>query len=268
MNLSRKITLTVAGALAAGALGYGISAASPASHNGPATTQSAADIRKLMSAPAHPESLYVPLTNCRIVNTAVAGGRIPNGSARNFQVTGTLGFPGQGGQNGGCGVPSYATAVSARISSNGALGNGAFIAYPTGTPTGQGTLYYAKGVNVTTGATLQVGAAGKVTVKNVAGPAFTAIDVNGYYAPQIHALIASNGAIVSGTPQVVSSTRTSTGSYTIAINQDLTGCTAVSGMDGGAFFSSAVISGNSLFGGTYNVTGARQDLYWTFTVLC
>lgn len=228
MKLTRKITLTIAGALAAGAVGYGISAASPAnnSNENSASAPSAAQTRNLLAAtgPSHPEALYVPVSNCRIVNTSLAGGRIPNGSSRDFYVTGTLGFPGQGGTSGGCGIPATATAVSARISSNGALGNGAFIAYPTGTPTGQGTLYYAKGVNVTTGATLQLGTAGKITVKNVLGPAFTAIDVNGYYTPQLNAYVSTNGTLTYTSGRATAASHPSTGNYIVTFDRNVSQC--------------------------------------------
>ncbi|CAN7452500.1 hypothetical protein LJR027_002824 [Terrabacter sp. LjRoot27] len=112
----------------------------------------------------NPMSVFVPLKNCRVAATATAGGKIPNGATRNFQVTGTTGFPAQGGTSGGCGVPSYATAVSARLSSAFADANGVFVMYPTGAPVGQGSLYYAKGVNVTTAGTAQIGTGGKVRV--------------------------------------------------------------------------------------------------------
>lgn len=229
MKLVSKLCLVAAAAVTAASLGYGISAANPTtpSNETGSSAPSGAQLSTLLAAadPSRTEALYVPLSNCRIVSTGVAGGRIPNGSSRNFQVTGTAGFPAQGGTTGGCGIPVTATAVSARLTSFGALGNGAFIAFPTGTPTGQGTLYYAKGVNVTTGANLQIGAGGKITIKNVAGPAFTAIDVNGYFVPQLNAFVASDGTLTfTSGGRAVSSTHESTGNYVVTFDRDVSTC--------------------------------------------
>jgi hypothetical protein len=275
MRLSKKFTVATLIALGAAGGGFGVASAvsptPPPSPNAGAAT--AAMPRGPLSAsaviaPSNPMSLYVPLKNCRAVATATAGGKIPNGATRDFQMTGTTGFTTQGGTSGGCGIPAYATAVSARVTSTASDANGAFIAYPTGTPVGQGTLYYAKGVNVTTGSNLQIGTAGKITVKNVQGPSHLAIDVNGYYSPQIHAVLSYNGGVYTGSPLVLSSTRLSTGSYRVQIDRDLNGCTPTASINGSAYFASAYVSGGYVYAGTYAPNGTPTDLYWTLDVSC
>ncbi|MEO9140480.1 MAG: hypothetical protein ABI345_15630, partial [Jatrophihabitans sp.] len=217
MTLSRKWMIAALAAICAGSISYGvanaISAPAPNGHASPPQARGMSP--QFVAASAPTESLYTAVKNCRLVSTSTAGGKIPNGSTPSFHVVGTANFSGQGGQSGGCGVPLSATAISARITSYSATGNGAFIVYPTGTPVGQGSLYYAKGVNVTTGATLQLGpGSGQVlTVKNVQGPAHLAIDVNGYYAPQLSGFVNTTGTLGYTTGRVTASVRESLGKY-------------------------------------------------------
>jgi hypothetical protein len=223
MSSSRKVAIAVLAALAAGAISYGVAGASPSSPNTPNSPQ-AARSRQAPAAvvmPAIRESVFTPVTNCRLAKFNVV-----NGTTRNLYVSGTANFPGQGGTTGGCKIPASATAISARISSTGAAGNGAVIAYPTGTPVGQGTLYYGKGVNVTTGATLQLGpgTAQRLTVKNVLGPAALAVDVNGYYAPQMGAYILGDGTLTFSSGRVLSSSHVSTGNYEVNFDRDVSKC--------------------------------------------
>ncbi len=269
MRIRATITIAILGALSAAAIGYGAASASiPSSTAAQQRHQSAAP-QAAVARPTGPGSLYTPVPNCRVGNTAAAGGKIPNGGSRDFQVAGTSGFAAQGGAAGGCRVPAYATAVSARLTAFSATANGAFTAYPTGGPGGPGTLYYAKGVNVTTGATLQLGSAGKITVKNTSGPAYTAIDVNGYYTPQIHAVLGGLGGIVSGSSLVLSNTKVATGYYRVEIGRDLVGCTAIASVDSNnAWYATAQIEDGYVYAGTFNPAGEYQDLYWTLSVVC
>src|SRR5699024_452611 len=80
----------------------------------------------------------VPVTPCRAVDTRIAGGRIAAGGSRGFDVFGTSSFAGQGGDTGGCGVPSYASAVAINLISTQPLGTGYLRGGPQntgGTPT-------------------------------------------------------------------------------------------------------------------------------------
>jgi hypothetical protein len=55
--------------------------------------------------------VYTPVTPCRIFDTRLGGGPIAANTQRNFYVAGTGGFPAQGGNAGGCGIP-YGAATS------------------------------------------------------------------------------------------------------------------------------------------------------------
>jgi hypothetical protein len=276
MRTTAKLAVAAALTLATASGGYGVANAvtgsTPSPSPSPADTAATGVTARSAFATTtqpNPMAVYVPLKNCRAVATATAGGKIPNGATRDFQITGTTGFPAQGGTSGGCGIPSYATAVSARITSTAADANGAFIAYPTGTPVGQGSLYYAKGVNVTTGANLQIGTGGKVTVKNVLGPAHLAIDVNGYFTPQIQAHVELDGSLTSGTPLVTGSSRTATGVYVASVARDVSACSAHADPDGsGGFISSAVPSGSTVVVYTYNLAGSPTNIRFTLSVTC
>jgi len=283
MTTYRKFAVAALAAFSAGAVGYGVASAAPggpsvpAPHGAPQQVLPAAGNGNSPHPPARPDSVYVPIKNCRIVSTATAGGKIPNGATRSFYVVGTAGFTAQGGQNGGCGIPVSATAISARVTSNSATANGAFVVYPTGTPVGQGTLYYAKGVNVTTGATLQLGAGtGKVlTVKNVQGPAHLIIDVNGYYDEQIGGMISPGGTVYSGSNHIVSASVVSTGVYRVTLDRDVTYCTPMvdtySGR--GVYGSAYAFSATSVYVYTWYISASTHvevpnSYYFYLTVTC
>jgi hypothetical protein len=50
--------------------------------------------------------VFVPLTPCRIIDTRKGGGKLTPGVVRDYQVAGVTEFDPQGGNLGGCGVPS------------------------------------------------------------------------------------------------------------------------------------------------------------------
>jgi hypothetical protein len=280
MRSHRKFALAALVAVGAGVIGYGVAAAATPSPHGPALPASHANPQagngNSPLPPVRPESVYVPIKNCRIVATATAGGVIPNGGTRSFYVVGAAGFAGQGGTSGGCGIPASTTAISARVTASSASANGAFVAYPTGTPVGQGTLYYAKGVNVTTGATLQLGpGTGKVlTVKNVAGPAQLSIDVNGYYEEQIEGMISPSGAVYAGSNRIVSATHNSTGSYTVTMDTNVAYCTPTAMTYSGHVYASAYdFDGNNVHVSLWYLDGTThtevpENAYFYVSVSC
>jgi hypothetical protein len=72
--------------------------------------------------------LFTPIAPCRIIDTRLAGG--PVSTQRNFLVAGPTGFPAQGGNNGGCGIPfGPATAVVINLIGVEAQGAGDFRAW-------------------------------------------------------------------------------------------------------------------------------------------
>jgi hypothetical protein len=58
---------------------------------------------------AESELLFVPVSPCRIIDTRKAGGVIPPGTIRAFDVVGSTNFAAQGGKEGGCGLPEGAS---------------------------------------------------------------------------------------------------------------------------------------------------------------
>jgi hypothetical protein len=48
---------------------------------------------------------FTPIVPCRIIDTRIAGGPIPDGTTRSFNVAGSSSFPQQGGAPLGCGIP-------------------------------------------------------------------------------------------------------------------------------------------------------------------
>ena len=79
---------------------------------------------------------------------------------------------------------------------------------------------------VSTGATLTIRTlfTPNLRIRN-AGPALQIlVDVQGYYIPQIQALIASDGGTNGGTPRVVGTSHPGTGSYLIALDRPVRQC--------------------------------------------
>jgi len=281
MKGSRKAALVVVGAVVAATIVFGVAAAAaPTAPKGPAVpagsnqTVPNAGTGSSSNPPAQAESVYVPITDCRIVNTSLAGGKIHSGGTRSFYVVGSTGFTGQGGKSSGCGIPASATAVSARITALSESAKGAFIAYPTGTPVGQRTLYYAKGVSVNTGATLKLGpGTGRVlTVKDVAGPAQLVIDVNGYYNEQIEGMISPGATIYSGSNRLVSAVRNGVGNFTVTVDTDVTYCTpTVTAYSGYVYGSAYDFNNNKVQVFLWYLSGGTQtayDGYFYLNVTC
>ena len=91
----------------------------------------------LLPGDSNRELVYTPVAPCRILDTRFAGGPIATNTRRAFQVAGSVGFPGQGGNPGGCGVP-FGPATTAFINivavNSSGSGNLRAFAYPQPTP--------------------------------------------------------------------------------------------------------------------------------------
>lgn len=220
--------------------------------------------------PAAMEDVYTPINTCRIVNTSVAGGKFANNETRSFKVRGTSSLAAQGGSAGGCAIPNSATSLTVVVTTLDSTTGGRLIGYPTGTPSVYRFASYIKGEGAAA-AILKIApstSASPLTIKNIGGSTHVVIDVTGYYAPQIHAMIAYNGPVYSGSPRVLLSERLGTGSYRVTVDRDVTNCTPISSIHGGPFFASAYISGGYVYANTYDAAGAAVDLYWTLDVIC
>lgn len=138
---------------------------------------------------------FVPLTPCRIIDTRKSGaGKLMPGVVRDFQVAGVTEFPPQGGNTGGCGVPSggaepAAAAVVLNISAVQPEGSGNVRAWPYGqsVPLAAVITYDQKGPFFSISSSVIVPIAGTNTVPadlsvraDVSAAHFVA-DVTGYF---------------------------------------------------------------------------------------
>jgi hypothetical protein len=80
--------------------------------------------------------VYTPVTPCRVFDTRYsAAGILAGGTQRNFEVSGTTGFPAQGGNSGGCGIPfGHATAVIINFAAVAPTGTGTLRAWAVADP--------------------------------------------------------------------------------------------------------------------------------------
>jgi len=174
-----------------------------------------------------PETHFVAVAPCRIVDTRVAGGALGNGASRAFYVGGTFGFAPQGGKAGGCGIPVSATAVAATVAAIGPTTTGYLKAWANGAPEpGSSMLNYFKASAVSTGTTqtIQPTSGPSLRIKNAGPTVNVVVDVSGYYVPQIQALIGSDGSIQAGTSRIVSTSHPGTGSYYITLDRPARQC--------------------------------------------
>lgn len=225
---------------AGGALLLGLSAASASNsptppdlttltHGMSPTHAGTAKAAALLTGPARGESVFVPITPCRIADTRVAGGALGNNSSRAFYVRGTTGFNTQGGKVGGCGVPQSATAVTANVTIPAvSSGGGYLIGWPYGAPAPHTNFVtYPTGQTVTVNPTFALSAGGdpSLAMKNVGHSAYVVIDVTGYYAPQMEGSVSPAGGLYAGTARMVSASHVGTGSYSVTWDTDVTYCT-------------------------------------------
>jgi hypothetical protein len=95
-----------------------------------------ADVPKTLGSVTN-DLVYTPVTPCRVFDSrTVAGGAGPlvPGSPRDLLVSGTTGFPAQGGFAGGCGVPFGATSAIINFVSASPAGAGNLRAYAVASP--------------------------------------------------------------------------------------------------------------------------------------
>ncbi|MTD15470.1 hypothetical protein GIS00_16160 [Nakamurella sp. YIM 132087] len=177
--------------------------------------------------PVQMDAIYASVAPCRIVDTRF-GGQSPlsSGSTKSYYVSGTTGFAPQGGKSGGCGIPSSATAVTVSMTAVDPSSVGFMRAWAAGTPEVTSTVLNYGTISTGTGATLPIRSPNgpHLTVKNFAGPTDLVIDVTGYYAPQMAAFVDVDGSLDWGTTRAVSSSRSSTGNYTVTFDRNISRC--------------------------------------------
>ena len=175
-----------------------------------------------------PQSVYVAVAPCRILDTRAAGGRFANGTTRTFYVGGTAGFPAQGGHSGGCGIPVGASSIAASIGVTNTRGDGYLSAWPANlTRPLASNLNYTSGQTIASGGTITItsGIAAAMKIANSVGSADVFVDVTGYYVQQIQDVILDDGTVFTGSSRIQSVQVISAGSYLVTVDSDVSYCT-------------------------------------------
>ena len=169
---------------------------------------------------------------------------------------------------GRCGVPAWATDATINVLAH-STSRKAARTY-VGATAGVVPVAASPGRGDGTGQTsLTLSPSGALVVKATGGTARVSVYVTGFAAPSIHAVLGNSGGIISGSPRVLSSTRTSPGSYLVEIDRDISRCTPIASINGSAFYASAYQAGpTTIQANTYTPSGTAVDLYWTLTVIC
>ncbi|RXF69219.1 hypothetical protein [Hansschlegelia zhihuaiae] len=163
--------------------------------------------------------IYTPIQPCRAFGSA----QILINQTKTFKISGPGSFALQGGPNAGCGIPASAKAVSISLSVRSAS-TGNLAAFAQGTPRpGVNSASFVANETQTVGSIVALGATGQISI-NVSKTATLYGDVTGYYEPQIEALINVSGGIYAGSPRILSATHSSTWTYVVTIDRDVTYC--------------------------------------------
>jgi len=238
------------------------------------------------AAPASTDSEleFIRISPCRIADTRAAGGNFAANEARNFQVKGTTGFSGQGGTSGGCNIPDGAAAVEFTFTAVDQTGTGwmrmqpwanIMLVDPKAT-----LLDYSTALNATNSVIVPVcvgnSCASDLNVKNYGASSGLLIDVTGYFAPELFAVVNTDGTLSRGSG-VTSASKISTGSYQVIFDRDITQCafTATRGQPGTGtvgfgFIDVALRAGttNGVFVKTADSAATQTDVSFHLRVDC
>ncbi|HYN29944.1 MAG TPA: hypothetical protein VES95_08755 [Dermatophilaceae bacterium] len=271
-NRTRRVVLATA---AAAVLPVGAASALAAGGASPNPGGAASTARALASPAmaAGSESTFFLVAPCRVLDTRVAGGRL-TAASRGFTATGSYGP--QGGKPGGCGIPSYATAVQLNLGAISQSGTKGFVkGWASGTPEPNASLVnYDPSGAVANMVTLPISAGGGFILKTNASAHLFA-DVAGYYAKPLYATVTPGGAVYAGISSgVVSTTRTGVGAYSVRFERNVRKC-AVTTSDV-IFSGSRDISVDNGFDPdtdtvTIRVTNSAnnaEDTYFTVSAAC
>ena len=179
--------------------------------------------------PSPQAETFVPVTPCRLLDTRVSHHRVTAKTVHSYYVSNATRVKAQGGNRGGCNIPTTATALSLTIGAISPRAGGWLTAWPSGAA--QPKAYALRmNTNASASAGLTVG------VRPGASPALSiyldstaavdlTIDVYGYYEPQTHLIILADGTVWFGNnTHVVSVSHSGTGNYTLAFDRSLDGC--------------------------------------------
>ncbi|WP_155905016.1 hypothetical protein [Methylopila sp. M107] len=224
---------------AAVVIGFVVSPAQSAESNLNASSGKSAAVSPSLVTTASATQLFTAIQPCRAFNTPAA---VAAGQTLNFQVSGSGSLVAQGGPAGGCGIPTYATAVSINLSAVSPTGFGFFRAYAQGAVVpGTTVVSYRSGANSTGFANVGLNSAGRLSIFVATAATRVIGDVSGYYSPAIYSasIVGSTGAVTRAEGLSAAATnRLSTGTYEVGFTRDITECffqvTAGEGGIGGA----------------------------------
>ncbi|MET0313012.1 MAG: hypothetical protein ABW275_01310 [Hansschlegelia sp.] len=226
---------------------------------GPASAQ--------QTAPSPLELVYTPVTPCRAFDTR-ATAAINANQTRSFHVSGSADFPPQGGPAHGCGVPSYATAVSISLISVNQAAAGYLTAFAYNTPRPAAvSMYYQPNVTLAN-AIISPIRGGNLSIYSSKTTHVTG-DVTGFYAPQITASVNEDGTLASSTPRVLGS-RFDGNYYYLTIDRDVNNCVGLGAIAGsGNAFLSAQTYSNQVLITTYflDANGQPQPATFPFRIV-
>ena len=224
-HVSPKVAGVAAAVLVASSATVAVAAGGGTSPNGGASGGRQVHVAGAPALPAGSQLQFVAVTPCRVLDTRTAGGLL-NNSQRSFKAVGNLSS--QGGKSAGCGVPSYAVALSLNLVAIGQSSSSYMYAWPAGTalPTAS-AINYPKTGAIANGITLPITAGGGWAYNlKTPGKAHAVADVTGYYVKPLYAVLTPTGTVYGGSSGVVSSTRVSTGRYQIEFDRNVRKCSA------------------------------------------
>lgn len=236
--------------------------------------------------------VFTPVPPCRIIDTRLAGGVLAAGTTRDFFVAGSFGFAGQGGLNGGCGIPfGPATAVVINFIAVNATGGGNLRAFPVGSPVPNASIVnYAlvPGLNIANGLVQPICnpalsfCALDLTIRADVSATHVVADVLGYFAPpsplpMLWAVVNEDGGLHRAF-HAVSSTNLAVGQYEVIFDRDVRGCAFVasiglSGSSGASNPGEVTVVGratdpNGVFVTTHDSAGTLANRGFHLQVMC
>jgi hypothetical protein len=224
--------------------------------------------------------VYTPVAPCRIVDTTITGGPLAGGTQRSFLVAGTINFPDQGGQAGGCGVPfGPATSVMINFVAVGPAGAGNLRAFAFGSPVPNASiinyanlplLNIANGIAVSICNPAVITCNFDLTVQADVSATHMVADVVGFFeaavpTPPLWAVVTSLGTLSRGF-RAVSASRPQFGQYNVVFDRDVTNCAyvATTGAIGTGNVPPSLVSVAGLLSNPNGVFVEIRDI--TFTV--
>lgn len=217
------------------------------------------------AVPSPLKLVYTPIVPCRVFFTPTA---IAANSSVTLKITGSGNLSSQGGPAKGCGIPSYAKAVSINVTATTATSTGTLKLSAAGAaPSAFTSVSYRTGVNITSPSIVALSASGQITAAST-GQTKVVGDVTGYFEAQLHATVESDGTLLDSSGRVVSVVKSGTGRYDITFNRPVTGCGLATSSPNVGFVVAVGNNDTFVTVGTSNASGASADSKFRLVVMC